>query len=58
MRVDFDNCSNKLIEVEEKCQETQKMCVKLLKQCKMKDNEIESIGMKLEELQRKRQLNG
>ena len=33
----FENCSNLLLEVEEKLQETQSISLQLLKRCQMKD---------------------
>ena len=53
MKIDYENCTNKMLEVEEKCQETQKMCMKLLKQCKLKDDELVGLNQMVEDLQKR-----
>ena len=53
MKVDYETCSNKMLEVEEKCQETQKMCMKLLKQCKIKDDELLNLNKIIEDLEKR-----
>ena len=50
VKIDYEQCSNTLLEVEEKRQETQKMCMRLLKQCKIKDDELGHLNLMMEEL--------
>ena len=50
LKGNYEKCSNKLLEVEEKCQETQTTCMQLLHHCKVKDEEIERLLIVIDEL--------
>ena len=50
LKTNYERCSNKLLEVEEKCQESQTLCMQLLTHCKIKDEEIERLTSAVDEL--------
>lgn len=50
--MNFDNCSNYLLEVEEKCQDAQNSCLQLLQHVKIRDEEIERLHKQVAELQK------
>lgn len=47
----YENCSNRLLEVEERLQETQAIALQLLRKCQMKDAEIERVQQEMENMQ-------
>jgi len=51
LREEFDHCSSHLLEVEEKLQETQAIALQLLRQCQMKDEQIERLQQEMENIQ-------
>jgi len=48
---DFDHCSSRLIEVEERLQETQAIALQLLRRCQTKDEEIARLQEAMENMQ-------
>jgi len=53
MKQNYDNCSNYLLEVEEKCQEAQSSCLQLLQHVRIKDDEMDRLHKLIVDLQRK-----